>query len=349
MKSTLQGQLNRGSYSRRVVNRINQVLNECNFIEGPEVWELEKKMAEFTNRQFAIATSSGTDALILALRELCNKGERVAVPAFSFVASASAVYLTGGEIVFVDVDPDTFTIDVSKIPEDVKVVVAVDMFGIPADYESLKEYTVISDAAQSMGSKLNGIPCGSFGDIACTSFYPTKSLGAYGDAGMVFTNNKFQDETIRRLKNHGEAGKYIHYDIGYNARMDTIQAAVLLEKLNEFAFELEIRQAINSQYRRRLKGVQFQRIPVGANPNYSYFPILLESEDVRDNLYFALKESSVHYPIPLHLQECFKPMMHRKGDFPVAEDICDRILCLPIGAYVSLERSNRIIRKVNKR
>lgn len=346
MRSTLLGPLNRGSYRDRLLERINKILDHGSFIDGPEVGFLEQTMAKFTRSKYAIATSSGTDALILALREIGVNGEKVAVPAFSFIATASAVLHAAGEVVFVDVREDDFTINFDLIPDGVEIVVAVDIFGVPAHY-SKSGLMIVSDAAQSMGSKLNGNPCGSFGDISCTSFYPTKSLGAYGDAGMIFTNETKYVEGLRRLRNHGEAGRYVHYDIGYNARMDSIQAAVLLTRLEEFGFENTMRQAIADRYRDKIKGVQFQTIRDGVDWNASYFPVLLDSESARDRIYYEVDNTTIHYPMALHEQECFKYLGHKEGDFPVAEDISNRIVCLPIGPYFDINEQDKVIWRVN--
>jgi dTDP-4-amino-4,6-dideoxygalactose transaminase len=287
MKSAIIGQWNRESFQRRVTKRILDVCSRGDFIEGEEVAQLEKKMARFVDRDFAIATSSGTDALVLALRALRARG-KVAVPAFSFVASASAIVLAGCVPVFVDIRPDDFTIDVEQIPDEIKYVVAVDIFGVPANYPLLGDRAdttgmqVISDAAQSMGSQVSFAPCGHFGDVACTSFYPTKSLGAYGDAGMIFTDDALMAGRLRDLKNHGSIRKYEHFVIGYNARMATIQGAVLLEKLNESIFEKGIRQVVARRYMEELENVTFQKWSQNCIPNCSYFPVLFESEQERN-------------------------------------------------------------------
>ena len=355
MKSTMTGAWRRLSFSDRVQKRINNVFNHGQFINGPEVLQLEGLMKSRTNRLHAIATSSGTDALIMSIVASTKSNAKIAVPAFTFIASASAVHLAGREIVFVDIDPDDLLVDVNDVYHiiddyEISALVAVDLFGRPADYFKLPDVTIISDAAQSMGSSYHGIPCGNLGVISTTSFYPTKALGACGDAGMVFTDNAEFAKLIRMLQNHGQKDKYLHHCVGYNSRMDSLQAAILIEKIEELSYEIDVRKRIYQHYLQNLKGVKVFTIPTNTTSNYSYFPVIFPDLDKRNKVYQSLSHlgAAIHYPMPLHLQPCFAHLQYSKGDFPVAESVCERILCLPLNAYMTEEAITQTIYEVNK-
>lgn len=350
MKSPLTGAWHRRSFSDRVQKRIAGVFDHGAFIDGPEVAELESRMAGRVNRLHAIATSSGTDALILAIQASTKPGDRIAVPTFSFIASASAIQLAGREIVFVDIDPDDLLIDVNKLHDtDVSAAVVVDLFGRPVEYFKLPDIDIISDAAQSIGSSYMNIPCGNLGIISTTSFYPTKALGACGDAGMVFTDNGGFAKSVRMLRNHGQIEKHLHRSVGYNARMDSLQAAILLEKLEELPYEIDARSRIYHHYMKHLEGVKVFPIPTNTTSNYSYMPVLFKDIISRDRAHISLHHlgSAIHYLRPLHLQPCFEYLGHKEGDFPVSEDISRRILCLPLNAYMPEDHIRQTIYEVN--
>ena len=309
---------------------------------------MEEALAAYVGVKHAIGCNSGTDALVLALRSCDMDQDRgfVVVPAFTFSATAAAVELAGGEIVFCDIREEDFGIDASKLDKwklnGAKAVIGVNMFGIPCDWLGIEKATIgseivlIEDAAQSMGAKYCDKRSGSLADIGCTSFYPAKPLSGIGDGGMVFTNDPERARTIRSMANHGRVGtkRYSAEVVGGNSRLDTIQAAVLLERFKYFeSNELPWRNGQARSYFNKLGIGPAAAIQGHLDLAWSWYPVLYDTKKERDEAFQdfgGYAGARIIYPEPLHLMPAFKHYGHKRGDFPVAESVCERILAFPI-------------------
>jgi UDP-2-acetamido-2-deoxy-ribo-hexuluronate aminotransferase len=341
---------------------IKRVLNNADFIMGQDVLTLEKELAEYVGVKHCISCANGTDAMTLVLMAWgIKEKDAVFVPTFTFFSTAEVVSLCGATPIFVDIDPRTFNIDVNKLEETIKhvieenklipkAIIPVDLFGQSANYpkimEIAKKYNlkVLSDSAQGFGGSINGKMNGSFGDVATTSFFPAKPLGCYGDGGAIFTNDDELANILKSLRVHGKGEtKYDNIRIGMNSRLDTIQAAILLPKLKIFKdFELIKRNEIASKYNELLEDVvTTPKILDGYISSWAQYSILLKSEEERNKVKDSLKEkgipSMVYYEIPLHLQTAYKNNFKRYTDLSVSEDICKRILSLPMHPYLTDE------------
>jgi UDP-2-acetamido-2-deoxy-ribo-hexuluronate aminotransferase len=322
---------------------LTEVLESSQYILGPKVQELEKSIAAYHGVSEGVGVASGTDALHLALDAIgIGEGDEVITTPFTFFATAEAILYTGATPVFVDIEPDTMNLDPGKIEESItkrtKAIVPVHIFGHPADMERIqaiaKEHSlsVIEDCAQSFGAGIKGQKTGSFGDAGCFSFYPSKNLGAFGDGGMVLLGDDAIAADIRKLRNHGSVGAYRHESVGFNSRLDELQAAVLLVKLRRIDVYNEQRRQVASLYNTLLSGAV--ELPVerpGCTHVYHQYTIRTQK---RNELQSHLREndvsSVVYYPIPLHLQEAVSFLGYKKGDFPVAEETAEKVLSLPI-------------------
>lgn len=346
-----------------VRRRIDAVLGHGQFILGPEVRELEKALADGVGVKHCVTCASGTDALVMPLMAWgIGPGDAVFTTPFTFVATAEAVALVGATPVFVDVDPETFNISPDALrtavrrlkegqypsagtPRGVKAraVIPVDLFGLPADYEAIAAVAreegllVLEDAAQSMGGMAGGKKAGAFGHAAATSFFPAKPLGGYGDGGAIFTNDSALDEILRSIRVHGQgADKYENVRVGLNGRLDSLQAAVLLAKLEIFEDEIAKRQVVAARYAKLLgNAVKTPRVPEGRRSAWAQYSVLAGN---REALMASLKEkgipTAIYYPKPLHLQKAFGSLGYRAGDFPVSEDLARRIFSLPMHPYL---------------
>ncbi|VTR91330.1 glutamine--scyllo-inositol transaminase : DegT/DnrJ/EryC1/StrS aminotransferase OS=Caldithrix abyssi DSM 13497 GN=Calab_2801 PE=3 SV=1: DegT_DnrJ_EryC1 [Gemmata massiliana] len=340
-----------------------RVLGSGQAILGPEVTAFEQETAQFCGAQFGIGCGSGTDALVLALRALdIGPGDEVIVPPFTFFASASAVARIGATPVFVDIDPITFNIDPgqieAKITSRTRAIMPVHLFGQCCDMDAIwqiaadRQLYVVEDAAQSFGSEYRGKRCGALGIVGCMSFYPTKNLGALGDAGLVTTNDPVIDKKLRALRVHGSEVKYYHKYIGYNMRLDAVHAAVLRVKLPHVANWLTARETAAKRYdglieRANLHG--FMRRPI-AMPDrrhtYNQYVVRVPSNH-RDPLVKYLKENGVgvevYYPLSLHQQECFKHLGYRTGDFPTSEEAAGGVFALPMFPEITEAQQQRVV------
>jgi len=364
----------------RIDANIQSVLEHGKYIMGPEIKALEEKLADFVGARHAIACSSGTDALLLALMAYgVGPGDAVITSPFTFIATAEVIALLGATPVFVDIDPVTFNLD-PKLLEGViqalkngsggypllrkkglsltpKAVMPVDLFGLPADYDAINSVArqhglfVIEDAAQSFGAQYKGKRACSLADIGCTSFFPAKPLGCYGDGGMCFTNDRSLDEVMRSLSVHGQGShKYENVRIGINGRLDTFQAAVLLAKFEIFAEEISLRDEVAKNYSKLLSNgkanVVVPRVPSGYSSVWAQYSILAKDESHRSELQARLKEAGVptaiYYPKPLHLQTAFQSLSYKPGDFPVSEDAASRIFSIPMHPYLPSKDQERI-------
>lgn len=333
---------------------IKRVLDHGKYIMGPEVAELESELASFVGSKHCISCASGTDALLLGLMAYgVGPGDAIFTTPFTFFATAEMIALTGATPVFVDIDPDTYNIDSTKLIDAIdrvtqegilrpKGIVPVDLFGLPADYDAIipladeRGMFVLQDAAQAFGAEYKGRKCPALGHVGITSFFPAKPLGCYGDGGAVFTDDDKLADIMRSLRVHGKGvDKYNNIRIGLNARMDTIQAAIVLEKLKIYPDEIERRQWAAEEYGKRLFGMKRQKILEGTTSVWAQFCV--ESTQ-RATIQATLKEvgipSVVYYVKPLHLLAAFSYLGYCIGDFPVAEMVSEYIFALPFHPYL---------------
>ena len=331
-----------------VLGTVTEILESAHYILGPRVSEFEKKVAAYHGVSEAIGVASGTDALHLAVEALgIGDGDEVITTPFTFFATAESVIYTGATPVFADIDPETMNIDPArieaKITENTKAIIPVHIFGHPAEMEKImaiaKKYNlhIIEDCAQSFGADISGRKTGSFGDVGCFSFYPSKNLGAFGDAGMVTLNNAELGERIRVLRNHGSKGAYKHESVGFNSRLDELQAGILLVKFRRIDEYNRRRRENAALYNACISDAVLKPVE-RSGMTHVYHQYTLRSAQ-RDRIQQKLREkdisSVVYYPIPLHLQEALSFLGHKKGDFPVAEEAAATVLSLPM--YPELE------------
>lgn len=345
---------------------IDAVLEHGQFIMGPEVNELEGRLGQMSGAPHVISCGSGTDALLLALlAQGVGTGQAVIVPALTFAATAEAPALLGANVVFADVEEDTFNINPQSVEDAVGVakgagltptaVIAVDLFGQPADYDALETVAqahnlwILADAAQSFGARYKTRRVGTLGALTATSFFPAKPLGGYGDGGAVFTRDDTLAAALRSLRVHGQgASKYDHVRVGLNARLDTIQAAVLLQKLQIFEEELVQRDVIARRYQEGLsRHVQVPRLRPECTSTWAQYTVRVPDRSrVVSTLAARGVPTAVHYPTPLHQQPAFQSCLRAQPHLPVAEALAQRVLSLPMHPYLRPEVQERIIEGV---
>ncbi|MFX4231571.1 DegT/DnrJ/EryC1/StrS family aminotransferase [Aliarcobacter butzleri] len=345
-------------YKEEIEEAIVKVARNCNFIMGNEVSELEKNLEEFTSAKHAITCSNGTDALLLAMMALDIKpGDEVITTPFTFIATAEMIAFLGAIPVFVDIDEKTYNINPDLIEEKItsktKAVIPVSLYGQPADMDKINQIAkkhnlkVIIDGAQSFGSTYDGIRDSSLGDISTTSFFPAKPLGCYGDGGAVFTNDEKLATKIKSLRLHGQSKRYHHQYIGMGGRLDTMQAAVLNVKLKYYPKDLTLRQEVASKYTKALENKSNLILPYidkKSTSAWAQYSVRVKNRDeLQEKLKVAGIPTAVHYPMPLHLQECFKYLGYKKGDFPISEVVSDEIMSLPMNPYVTDEEIEYIV------
>lgn len=369
----------------RVRKKIDQILEHGQFILGPEVTELEEKLAEFCQVKHAITCSSGTDGLLMSLMALdVGPGDMVFTTPFTFIATAEVIALLGATPVFVDVDPQTYNLDPARlknllaelakgqtaalpapIAEQVqagvirpKGIISVDLFGLPAKYDALQDIAqeyglfLIEDGAQSFGAVYQGKKACSLAQLGCTSFFPAKPLGCYGDGGAVFTDDDALAAELLSIRVHGKGRhKYDNRRIGLNGRLDTLQAAILLAKLDIFPREVEMRSKVAQRYLQGLKaaapGIVLPEVPEGRTSVWAQFSIQVPD---RLALQGALRRAgiptAIYYELPLHLQQAFAHLGYDPGSMPVSEQIAQRIVSLPMHPYLEEKVQDRIIKEV---
>lgn len=346
-------------YKDEIENAILKVSRNCNFIMGDEVQELEKSLEEFTGAKYAVSCSNGTDALLLAMMALDIKpGDEVITTPFTFIATAETIAFLGAIPVFVDIDEKTYNIDPAKIEEKItsktKAIIPVSLYGQPADMDEITKIAkkhnlkVIIDGAQSFGSTYNGIADSALGDISTTSFFPAKPLGCYGDGGAVFTNDEELANKMKSLRLHGQSKRYHHKYIGMGGRLDTIQAAVLNVKLEYYKKDLALRQEVAQKYHSKLNihtsKLVLPFVEEGRTSAWAQYSIRVKNRDeLQEKLKLAGIPTAVHYPMPLHLQECFIYLGYKKGDFPISEIVSEEIMSLPMNPYVTDEEIEYIV------
>ncbi|MAH81570.1 MAG: transcriptional regulator [Rickettsiales bacterium] len=347
-----------------VKSKLLEIFDSKWFINGPEVDALEENIARYCNVKYAVGVSSGSDALIVALMTLnIGQNDEVITTPFSFFATAGSISRVGAKPIFCDINPDTFNIDPdqieSKITSRTKAIMPVHLFGQCADMDKITKIankhnlSIIEDAAQAIGSSYiseNGLKkAGSFGDIGCFSFFPSKNLGACGDGGVITTNNEELFHKIKSLRNHGEVKRYHHQYVGGNFRLDAIQAAVLNIKINHLDKQHEGRKKNANFYNKNLseatnKPIIFEK----CNTIYNQYTLKVKN---RDNFQQYLNDftigNNIYYPIPLHLQECFKSLKYKEGDFPNAEKAAKEVISLPIYSELTTEQLEYVSQVVN--
>ena len=354
-------QLQYQKYQNDIDRKIHSVLNKSNYILGEEVREFEESLEKFSGASHAISCSSGTDALLLAMMAMDIKsGDEIITTPFTWISTSETIALLNAKPVFIDIEPDTFNIDANlienMITKKTKAIMPVSLFGQPADIDRVQmiadryDLKVIIDGAQSFGSTYNNITDSNLGDISITSFFPSKPLGCYGDAGAIFTRDDDYAKKIKMLRVHGQNKRNHHKYIGIGGRMDTIQAAVLSAKLPYFANELKNRQKVADQYTNSLSNIL--PTPVIKNDRKSAWAQYTIRVNNRDSLQVELQNNgiptAVFYPVPLHLQECFKYLNYNKGDFPISEKASNEVMSLPINPFLTYDQIDYITSNIIK-
>ena len=352
------------SIKKEVDDVLARVVESQYFILSPEVGALEKEVAGYTGVSYAAGVASGTDAIILALKAAgIGQGDRVITTPFTFFATAESISVLGATPVFVDIDPDTFNIDPDKVEEllrgtkdegrrTIKAIIPVHLYGQCANMERLMDIAskhglkVIEDCAQAIGATRKGKKAGSFGIAGCMSFFPSKNLGGFGDGGMVVSSDESFITRVKRLRVHGSREQYIHEEVGFNSRLDSLQAAILRVKLRKLDSWLDARRVVAKRYNEAFLGIPVKTPKIDDGNAHTYHQYTMTVDD-RDGLMKYLNErgigSRVYYPVPMHLQPCYKDMGHKKGDFPVSEEVSASALSIPVYPELSEEKIEYII------
>ncbi len=348
------------SIKEEIDSAVLSTLESGHFILGPQVVKFEESIAAYLGVKHAIGLASGTDALVLALRALnIGAGDEVIIPAYTFFATAGTVMSVGAKPVFVDVDPQSYQIDVSKIKSAItpktKAIIPVHLYGHPAEMNPILEIArennlkVIEDNAQGLGAEYLGKKTGSFGDIACLSFFPTKNLGAFGDAGMVVTNDPSLAERMRMLRTHGWKKKYYSEEVGYNSRLDALQAAILQAKFPHLDAWNEKRRELAHRYSEQL-GSSGVVIPAEREWGKHVYHLYIVRSEKREALQAFLKQkgiaSEVYYPLPPHLSTPCRKFGYKEGDFPHAEKASSETFALPLYPELTLSQQDEVIAAV---
>jgi dTDP-4-amino-4,6-dideoxygalactose transaminase len=345
--------------------RIQSVMSHGKYIMGPEVFELEKKLSQFCGCKYAITCANGTDALQLALMALkVGVGDAIFVPSFTFAATAEIIPPLGATPIFVDVNPETFNMDVDSLKRCILLaveqglkpvcIIPVDLFGLPADYDAIydvahkHEMTVISDSAQGFGSLYKGKKSGTLGHITTTSFFPAKPLGCYGDGGAIFTDNEDWANTLSSLRFHGKGqDKYDNIRLGINSRLDTFQAAILLEKLAIYPEEINKRLRVAENYNSLLAGViEIPIVPNDYSSVWAQYTLKAKNSEERSQLMVYLKEQDIptviYYPLPLHKQSAYKSFPTDPTGCRMSELVSEQVFSIPMHPYLSLNQQKHI-------
>lgn len=348
------------SIKQEIDDAVHATLESGHFILGPAVVKFEESIASYLGVKFAIGLASGTDALVLALRALnISAGDEVIIPAYTFFATAGTVMSVGAKPVIVDIDPTTYEIDVTKIEERItrntKAIIPVHLYGHPADMDAILEIAkrhqlkVVEDNAQGFGAMYKGRNTGSIGDIGCLSFFPTKNLGAFGDGGMVVTNDPALAERMRMLRTHGWKKKYYSEEVGYNSRLDAMQAAILQAKLPHVDEWNEKRHAIAARYSEKLAALGVT-VPMECDWGTHVYHLYIIRSDRRAELQAFLKEkgiaSEVYYPLPPHLSIPCRKFGYKEGDYPHAERASQETLALPLYPELTTDQEDQVIAAV---
>jgi UDP-2-acetamido-2-deoxy-ribo-hexuluronate aminotransferase len=347
-------------YKAEIDKEVLEVFSNAQFIGGEKLNSLESNLAKYTGSKHAIGCSSGTDALLLSLMALdIGQNDEVITTPFTFIATAEVIAFLGAKPVFVDIDENSYNIDVSKIKDVItdktKAIIPVSLYGQCADMQAINEIgkefniPVIEDACQSFGATQDGKKSCNLSTIGCTSFFPSKPLGAYGDGGAIFTNDDELATKIRMLLNHGQGERYKHKYIGINGRLDAVQAAILGVKLKHFDKEVQLRDEIGSRYSDMLEDTDVitPKILESNTSVYAQYSIKVEDREAMiEKLNKQEIPTAVHYPIALHLQEAFKDLGYEEGDFPVSERVSSQIMSLPMSPYLTELEQDFIVQAI---
>ena len=347
-------------YKSEIDSEVLEVMASAQFIGGKKLNQLEDSLATYTGVKHAIGCSSGTDALLLSLMALdIGVGDEVITTPFTFIATAEVIAFLGAKAVFVDIDEETYNIDASKIEsvitDKTKAIIPVSLYGQCADMDAVNEIAskyslpVIEDACQSFGATYKGKKSCNLSTIGCTSFFPSKPLGAYGDGGAIFTNDDELASKMRMLLSHGQNERYKHRYIGINGRLDALQAAVLNVKLKHFDKEVKLREDIGSRYSELLADadVVTPKIAQQNTSVYAQYSIRVKDrEGVMERLNKEGIPTAVHYPLPLHLQEAFRDLGYKEGDFAVSEKVSKEIMSLPMSPYLTKSQQDFIVQVI---
>jgi UDP-2-acetamido-2-deoxy-ribo-hexuluronate aminotransferase len=342
--------------------RIQKVMDHGQFILGPEVVELEQKLAEYTGSKHCVTVSSGTDSLLIALMALSvGAGDEVITVPYTWISTAEVIALLGAKPVFVDIRSDTWNMDETQLEASItdrtKAILPVSIYGQCPDMDAIntiaEKYNlpVIEDAAQSFGATYKGKKSCNLSTIGSTSFFPSKPLGCYGDGGALFTNDDELADKFRWIRVHGQERKHHHPILGLNGRMDTLQAAILLEILEVFPAEVTKRQVIGERYSSSLTNLNGMETPSVVENNTSVFAQYTILSENRDDIQNKLKEKSIpsvsYYSVPLHLQPVFENLEHKEGDFPFAEKVANQCLSLPMSPYLSEDDQTSVVSTIS--
>ena len=354
-------------YKAEIDAAVINVMSNAEFIMGREVQVLEKNLSAYTGAKHTIACANGTDALMLALMAIDIKPEdEVITPSFTFIATAEAAAIFGAKVVLVDINEQSYNIDVNQLADKItpktKAILPVALYGQAADMDEInaiaKHYgekfghkiCVIEDAAQSFGAEYKGKKSGYLSEMGCTSFFPSKPLGCYGDGGAIFTDDDGLAAKLRALSSHGQTARYHHEYVGLNSRLDTIQAAILNIKLKYFEAEVKARHQIGLRYTELLKNADCITPAVLADRTHVYAQYSIRVKN-RDGVVARLKEAgiptAIHYPMPIHAQPCFRDLGYADEDFPVSAQVCQEILSLPMSPFLSEQDQDLIVKAVS--
>lgn len=353
----------KAQYQRLKANidvRIQRVLDHGQYILGPEVFELEEQLAAYTGAKYCITVANGTDALQIAQMALgIGPGDEVITPGFTYIATAETVVLLGAKPVYVDVLPDTYNLDPALLEAAItprtKAIIPVSLYGQCADFDAINEIAsrhnipVIEDAAQSFGAAYRGLKSCNLTTIACASFFPSKPLGCYGDGGAIFTSDDELARVMRQIARHGQDRRYHHVRVGVNSRLDTLQAAVLLAKLDVFDEELKLRQQVAGRYHQLMKSAGINTIPMIAAHQQSTWAQYTVRTQKRDRVQTMLSEAGVptaiHYPLPLNQQPA---VADKNVQLPVGDRLAQEVLSLPMGPFLTVSDQNRVVNALTK-
>lgn len=347
-------------YKEEINKEVLEVLSSTQFIMGPQVTKLEDNLAKFTGAKYAYACSSGTDALLLALMAIdIQPDDEIITTPFTFIATAETIALLKAKPVFVDIDETTYNIDPklieAKITPRTKAIMPVCLYGQPADMDAINaiaqkhNLVVIEDGCQSFGAEYKGKKSCNLSHIGCTSFFPSKPLGCYGDGGAIFCNDDALGEKIKSLLNHGQGKRYEHKYIGINGRLDALQAAILNVKMNHFEAEIAKRIEIGSRYSSLLSSADVitPKVMSDRTSVFAQYSIRVKDrEAMAKKLGDAGVPTAVHYPIPLHLQEALAYLGYKKGDFPLSESIGNEIMSLPMSPFLTTEQQDFVVKTI---
>ncbi len=348
------------TYKEEINKEVLNVLSSTQFIMGPQVTKLEENLAKYTGAKYAFACSSGTDSLLLALMAIdVQPDDEIITTPFTFIATAETIALLKCKPVFVDIDETTYNIDPklieAKITPKTKAIMPVSLYGQTADMDAINaiakkhHLVVIEDACQSFGAEYKGKKSCNLSTIGCTSFFPSKPLGCYGDGGAVFCNDDALGAKLKSLLNHGQGKRYEHKYIGINGRLDALQAAILNVKMNHFEAECKKRIEVGSRYSKLLEGanVVTPKIMNDRNSMYAQYSIRVKNREAMiQKLNDAGVPTAVHYPIPLHLQEALSYLGYKKGDFPISEQVGTEIMSLPMSPFLTEAQQDFIVNAI---